>query len=382
MSTYTRPVMLLLCGLMLLTLAIAVLNTLVPLWLAHEQLPTWQVGMVGSSYFTGNLLGTLVTGWLIKRQGFNRSYYLASLIFAVGCVGLGLMTGFWSWMMWRFIAGIGCAMIWVVVESALMCSGTSRDRGRLLAAYMMVYYVGTVLGQLMISKMPTDLASVLPWVTALILTAILPLLFTRIVNDRSESQEATAIWPMLRLRHARLGVNGCIISGIVLGSLYGLMPLYLNHQGVSDAGIGFWMAVMVSAGIIGQWPIGRLADRFGRLLVLRVQVFIVILGCMAMLSNAAMGPALFVLGAAGFTLYPVAMAWACEKVEHHQLVAMNQALLLSYTVGSLLGPTFTSMLMQSYSDSLLFVMIAGVAFVYLLMLLRKAGHHTTPVAHA
>ncbi len=382
MSTYTRPVMLLLCGLMLLTLAIAVLNTLVPLWLAHERLPTWQVGMVSSSYFTGNLLGTMVTGWLIKRQGFNRSYYLASLIFAVGCIGLGLMVGFWSWMMWRFIAGIGCAMIWVVVESALMCSGTSRNRGRLLAAYMMIYYVGTVLGQLMVSKMPTDLVSVLPWVTALVLAAILPLLFTRIVNDRSESQEAVAVWPMLRLRHARLGVNGCIISGIVLGSLYGLMPLYLNHQGVSDSGIGFWMAVMVSAGIVGQWPVGRLADRFGRLLVLRVQVFVVILGCVAMLSNAAMGPALFVLGAAGFTLYPVAMAWACEKVEHHQLVAMNQALLLSYTVGSLLGPTFTSMLMQSYSDNLLFVMIAGVAFVYLLMLLRKAGHHPTPVAHA
>lgn len=382
MSTYTRPVMLLLCGLMLLTLAIAVLNTLVPLWLAHEHLPTWQVGMVGSSYFTGNLLGTLLTGWLIKRQGFNRSYYLASLIFAVGCAGLGLMTGFWSWMMWRFIAGIGCAMIWVVVESALMCSGTSRNRGRLLAAYMMVYYVGTVLGQLMISKMPTDLASVLPWVTALILAAILPLLFTRIVNDHSENHEPTPVWPMLRLRHARLGVNGCIISGIVLGSLYGLMPLYLNHKGFSDAGIGFWMAVMVSAGIVGQWPVGRLADRFGRLLVLRVQVFIVIMGCMAMLTNAAMGPTLFVLGAAGFTLYPVAMAWACEKVEHHQLVAMNQALLLSYTVGSLLGPTFTSMLMQSYSDSLLFVMIAGVAFVYLLMLLRKAGPHTTPIAHA
>lgn len=382
MSTYTRPVMLLLCGLMLLTLALAVLNTLVPLWLAHEHLPTWQVGMVGSSYFTGNLLGTMVTGWLIKRQGFNRSYYLASLIFAAGCAGLGLMVGFWSWMMWRFIAGVGCAMIWVVVESALMCSGTSRNRGRLLAAYMMVYYVGTVLGQLMISKLPTDLASVLPWVTAMVLAAVLPVLFTRIVNNRSESQEATPVWPMLRLRHARLGVNGCIISGIVLGSLYGLMPLYLNHQGVSDSGIGFWMAVMVSAGIVGQWPVGRLADKYGRLLVLRVQVFVVILGCLAMLSNAAMGPALFVLGAAGFTLYPVAMAWACEKVEHHQLVAMNQALLLSYTVGSLLGPTLTAMLMQNYSDNLLFMMIAGVAFIYLLMLLRKAGHHPTPVAHA
>ena len=382
MTTYTRPVLLLLCGLLLLTLAIAVLNTLVPLWLAHENLPTWQVGMVSSSFFTGNLLGTLLTGSLIKRFGFNRSYYLASLIFAVGCAGLGLMVGFWSWMVWRFIAGVGCAMIWVVVESALMCSGTSRNRGRLLAAYMMVYYVGTVLGQLMVSKLPTDLMSVLPWVTGMVLAAILPLLFTRIVNQNSEHQEATHVWPMLRLRQARLGVNGCIISGIVLGSLYGLMPLYLNHQGVSDSGIGFWMAVMVSAGIVGQWPIGRLADRFGRLLVLRVQVFVVIMGCLAMLSNAAMAPALFILGAAGFTLYPVAMAWACEKVEHHQLVAMNQALLLSYTIGSLLGPTFNAMLMQNYSDNLLFIMIASVSFIYLLMLLRKVGEHPTPVAHA
>lgn len=382
MTTYTRPVLLLLCGLLLLTLAIAVLNTLVPLWLAHENLPNWQVGMVSSSFFTGNLLGTLLTGSLIKRFGFNRSYYLASLIFAVGCAGLGLMVGFWSWMVWRFIAGVGCAMIWVVVESALMCSGTSRNRGRLLAAYMMVYYVGTVLGQLMVSKLPTDMMSVLPWVTGMVLAAILPLLFTRIVNQNSEHQEATHVWPMLRLRQARLGVNGCIISGIVLGSLYGLMPLYLNHQGVSDSGIGFWMAVMVSAGIVGQWPIGRLADRFGRLLVLRVQVFVVIMGCLAMLSNAAMAPALFILGAAGFTLYPVAMAWACEKVEHHQLVAMNQALLLSYTIGSLLGPTFTAMLMQNYSDNLLFIMIASVSFIYLLMLLRKVGEHPTPVAHA
>ncbi|AIR02046.1 MFS transporter [Pluralibacter gergoviae] len=382
MSTYTRPVLFLLCGLLLLTLAIAVLNTLVPLWLAHDNLPTWQVGMVGSSYFTGNLVGTLLAGRTIKRLGFNRSYYLASVIFAAACIELGVTLGFWSWLGWRFLAGIGCAMIWVVVESALMCSGTARNRGRLLAAYMMVYYVGTVLGQLMVSKLSTELMSVLPWATGLTLAAILPLLFTRIVNQHSESQEPTQIWPMLRLRQARLGVHGVIISGIVLGSLYGLMPLWLNHQGVSDAGIGFWMAVMVSAGIVGQWPIGRLADKFGRLLVLRVQVFVVIMGSLAMLSHAAMAPTLFILGAAGFTLYPVAMAWACEKVAHHQLVAMNQALLLSYTVGSLIGPTFTSMLMQSYSDNLLFIMIASVSFIYLLMLLRKAGHHPTPVAHA
>ena len=123
------------------------------------------------------------------------------------------------------------------------------------------------------------------------------------------------------------------------------------------------------------------ADRFGRLLVLRVQVFVVIMGCLAMLSNAAMAPALFILGLRA--LRSIRSRWrGPEKVEHHQLVAMNRALLLSYTIGSLLGPTFTAMLMQNYSDNLLFIMIASVSFIYLLMLLRKVGEHPTPVAHA
>ena len=72
------------------------------------------------------------------------------------------------------------------------------------------------------------------------LAGILPLLFTRVLNQQTENHDSTSITSMLKLRQARLGVNGCIISGIVLGSLYGLMPLYLNHKGVSNASIGFW----------------------------------------------------------------------------------------------------------------------------------------------
>ncbi len=383
MSTWSRPVIVLLCGLLLMTIAIAVLNTLVPLWLTHDALPTWQVGVVSSAYYTGNLAGTLIAGIIIKRLGFNRSYYLASVLFALATAALGLESGFWAWTLWRFVAGIGCALIWVVVESALLCSGTLRNRGQLLAAYMIVYYIGTVVGQLVVSKGGTALLTVLPWVTALVISAMLPLVFTRITAKGDDEEAAPGrMWPMLRRRSARLGINGCIISGILLGSLYGLMPLYLSHQGMSDATVGYWMALLVSAGIVGQWPVGRLADRYGRLLVLRVQVFVVILGALAMMSHAAMAPALFILGCAGFTLYPVAMSWACETVAHHELVAMNQALLLSYTTGSLLGPAMTSVLMQNYSDRVLFVMIAAVALVYLVMLLRKEDKQATPVAHA
>ncbi|GAB2943175.1 MFS transporter [Hafnia psychrotolerans] len=381
MSAYSRPVVLLLCGLLLLTVSIAVLNTLVPLWLSHEMLPTWQVGLVSSSYYCGNLVGTLLAGALIKRIGFNRSYYLSCIVFAIATAGLALSMTFWSWIGWRFFAGMGCALIWVVVESALLRSGTVKNRGQLMAAYMIIYYIGTVFGQLMLGMVSTELLNVLPWVTSLIVIAMLPLLLTHITNQDS-GQPHGAVWPMLKRRSARLGINGCVISGIILGSLYGLMPLFLNHQGMSDANVGYWMALLVSSGIIGQWPVGRLADRYGRLIVLRVQVFVVIVGSIAMLSGYAMAPTLFILGCAGFTLYPVAMSWACEKVNVDELVAMNQALLMSYTMGSLAGPTMTAMLMQSYSDRLLFVMIAVVALAYLVVLLRKADKHQNPVAAA
>lgn len=381
MSAYSRPVLLLLAGLLLLTISIAVLNTLVPLWLSHASLPTWQVGLISSSYFTGNLAGTLLAGLLIKRLGFTRSYHAACVLFALATAGLGLVDGFTGWLVLRFLAGIACALIWVVVESALMRSGTLHTRGQLLAAYMMVYYLGTVVGQLLLSGVATAVTAVLPWAFSLVVSAMLPLLFAPMAPP-SATAPRVALWPMLLRRNARLGVNGCIISGIVLGSLYGLMPLYLSHLGLSDGNVGYWMALLVSAGILGQWPVGRLADRDGRLMVLRVLVFMVILGSLAMLSHAAMSPALFVLGCSGFTLYPVAMSWACEKVNPDELVAMNQALLLSYTLGSLFGPTMTAMLMQRYSDHLLFVMIAAVALVYLVMLLRKPDRHHTPVATA
>ena len=269
---HTRPVLLLLCGLLLLTVSIAVLNTLVPLWLTHAQLST--AGGNGQlSYFSGNLLGTLVAGKLIQRVGFTRSYHLSCLVFAAATAGMVLSIDF-------ELAGLALLRrrrlrpIWVIVESALLRSGNLSNRGQLLAAYMIVYYLGTVTGQLLLSMTSTELLHVVPWVTAIVISAMLPMLFARVNRHEDEPQQA-AVWTMLKRRSARLGINGCIISGIVLGSLYGLMPLYLSHQGMSDANVGYWMALLVSSGIVGQWPVGR-ADRYGRSLVLRIQVFVVI----------------------------------------------------------------------------------------------------------
>ncbi|AKJ42627.1 MFS transporter [Pragia fontium] len=379
MSAFTRPVLLLLAGLLLFTTSMAVLNTLVPLWLIHDALSTWQIGVVSSSYFTGNLVGTLVAGFCINRFGFNRTYHYACILFTVATLLLGISVSFMSWTLWRLIAGIACAIIWVVVESALLRSGTIKVRGQLLAAYMVVYYAGTLFGQLLLGVVPTLLSSVLPWVIAILLAAILPLLFARFEKPKAEGKQQH-ILGMLKRRDARLGINGCVISGVVLGSLYGLLPLYLAHSGYQDADVGYWMALMVCAGIMGQLPMGRMADRYGRLFVLRIQVFAIIMSSLAVLNSYSLAPALFMLGLAGFTLYPIAMAWACEKAAPDELVAMNQTLLLSYTVGSLAGPALTAALMQYYSDRQLFIVIAVAAVIFMAMLFSKADRHHNPLA--
>lgn len=62
-----------------------------------------------------------------------------------------------------------------------MRSSTLHTRGQLLAAYMTVYYLGTVVGQLLLSGVATAVTAVLPWAVSLVVSAMLPLLFAPMV---------------------------------------------------------------------------------------------------------------------------------------------------------------------------------------------------------
>ena len=70
------------------------------------------------------------------------------------------VSGVAAWSGLRFLTGASCALVWVVVESALLRAGTLKTRGVLLASYMVVYYLGTVLGQLLIGWFPSDMVVV------------------------------------------------------------------------------------------------------------------------------------------------------------------------------------------------------------------------------
>ena len=376
MRTFTWPIALLLLGLLFQTVAFAVLNTVVPLWMEQSDAATWEAGLVGAFFFLGNLAGTLMAGGVIRKAGFKGSYQYACVLCAASTLLLLVFSGALAWSGLRLLTGISCALVWVVVESALLRAGTLKTRGILLASYLVVYYLGTVLGQLLLGWFPSNMSLVVTEVCVLSAVGMIPLLFARLESDSAGALFSTRVEVrmLLKRRSVFLGVVGCVISGVVLGTIYCLMPLFLKHQGMTHSSVGYWMALLIAAAILGQWPMGRLADKYGRAFVMKCQSLLVVAACAGLvLKGGLMAPSLIALGLAGFSLYPVAMAWGCEDASRDELVTMNQLLLLSYSVGTLAGPSLTSFLMQRYSDNWMPMVIALVALSFMPVLMLGGG---------
>lgn len=376
MRTFTWPIALLLLGLLFQTVAFAVLNTVVPLWMEQSEAATWEAGLVGAFFFLGNLAGTLMAGAVIRKAGFKGSYQYACVLCAASTLLLPVFSGAPAWSGLRLLTGISCALVWVVVESALLRAGTLKTRGILLASYLVVYYLGTVLGQLLLGWFPSDMSLVVTEVCVLSAAGMVPLLFARLESDSAGAVSSVhvEVRALLKRRSVFLGVVGCVISGVVLGTIYCLMPLFLKHQGMDHSSVGYWMALLIAAAILGQWPMGRLADKYGRAFVMKCQSLLVVAACAGLvLKGGLMAPSLIALGLAGFSLYPVAMAWGCEDASRDELVTMNQLLLLSYSIGTLAGPSLTSFLMQRYSDNWMPVVIALVALAFMPVLMLGGG---------
>ncbi len=68
-------------------------------------------------------------------------------------------------------------------------------------------------------------------------------------------------------RLSPLGVLGGLSSGIIIGVVYGLMPIYIA-QHFSVGFVAIFMAAIILGGAVLQYPIGWLSDRFDRRVVL------------------------------------------------------------------------------------------------------------------
>jgi MFS family permease len=333
------------------------------------------IGIVASALYIGILLGSLQIDRWITKVGHIRSFISFAILLASLVLLQSLWINIWYWSLLRLLGGIATAGVFIVIESWLLMESTPKYRGVILSVYLAFFYAALSLGQFLIDL--ADPMGPFPFfITATFLTlSILPVLLHR-SSEPKLTHQAGRLTLTQMYRISPHGFLGGVISGMLLAAVYGLVPVYAKEMGMSLSEIGTFMAILIFGGFSLQLPVGRLADKTDRRRVLNIASFSAASLAIAIaLLSPDTSPLLFALawlfGGFSFTLYPLSMACACEKVKDDQIVAATGGFVLSYGIGAIAGPLLAPLVMALLGSHALFYFLALISLILGLIGLRK-----------
>ncbi|WP_416777193.1 MFS transporter [Xenorhabdus budapestensis] len=326
-------------GLTVFAIASGYLMSLIPLSMAGFSIDTGYASWLASAYYVGLLIGSIMIEPVIAKIGHRFSFVSFLLLLAATVMVLPFFPNKEIWLLVRCIAGIAVAGIFVVVESWLLIGDSPKERARRLGLYMTSLYGGTTLGQLGIGFIGTQ--GIIPFaaILALLLIATLPPLFVRHGQPPILNHQRLSLKKITRF--SKPAIVGCMTSGIVMGTIYGLMPLSLSQSKFNTEQVGVLMAAIILGGMIIQPIISKLSIIMSKTLLLAMASLLGVFAIgMTYLSESylIMIVALALLGMSSFALYPLAITLACDKLDSSYIVAATQVMLLSYSIGSAIGP--------------------------------------------
>jgi len=101
-----------------------------------------EIGVILSSGFAGQLIGTLLSGWLAERFGRVRIASFTILIFAVMSLFCAMAWNAQALIVFRFIQGIGLGGEVPVAAAYISEMARAKGRGRFFALYELVFPLG------------------------------------------------------------------------------------------------------------------------------------------------------------------------------------------------------------------------------------------------
>ncbi|RVT47377.1 MFS transporter [Rheinheimera sediminis] len=354
---------------LLMVLASGVLTTYLGLRLAADSAAQIWIGGMMSAYYLGLVAGSKVGHKLIARVGHIRAFVASAGITTASALGHALIDDLAIWLVLRLMVGMGMMCMYMVLESWLNEQADSKNRGTVFASYMIVSYLGLVLGQLAISLNPELTLKPLLIVAMCFALCIVPLALTRRIHPAPLQPAPLKI--KLFWQKVPQSLTTIAMAGVIVGSFYGLAPAYIAHSGASTEQVAAYMATTVIAGLVAQWPMGRLSDKIKRSRLIRTNT--VLLGavvlCIAILPLSGILQLIFTFafGILAFTLYPLATALANQNVEQEHRVALSATILLTFGMGACIGPLIASTFMQLVGNSMLY---GFMALCTLLLFLR------------
>ena len=364
----------LLTGTALLLLGNGALGTLLALGMTTRGEPSWVVGMVAATYYAGLIFGTFFAHRLISRVGHIRVYAALGSTFSAATLAHPFFLDPAAWGGLRFVEGFCISGMFMCTESWLNERATNQVRGSIFSIYQITVYSALGCGQFLLNLGSIEGFGLFVVASIMVSLAVVPIAITRV--------EAPRLPELTRFGFARLyaisplGVVGCFAAGFVLGAFYGLGPVYAQKIGFDIPATTQFMGITIVGGLLLQWPIGRLSDRFDRrtvmvclcLAIFAVSLAIVIATGRTVFGLLILGP---IFGGVVFTLYPLAVAHANDHIEPQHLVPAAGGLLIAYSIGAGTGPLAASALMTVTGPMGLFEFAGAAALMTALFTLWR-----------
>lgn len=139
------------------------------------QFSNTDIGLAGSAYIAGAVLGAVFFGWLTDWLGRKKLFFITLTVYLVATAATALSWNLWSFMLCRFMTGAGIGGEYVAINSTIQELIPARVRGWTDLAINGSFWVGAAMGAAasIILLDPAYFAPDIGWRLAFLIGAIL-----------------------------------------------------------------------------------------------------------------------------------------------------------------------------------------------------------------
>ncbi len=358
------------------------LTTLLPISAASAGYSAETIGLIGSSYFLGMLVGTWMAPAIVGRAGYIRAFAAYAAVAAVATLAFPIAPWPAAWVVCRALIGFCFAGLFSVSDGWINAKATNANRGRMLAMSNVVNFSGSALGQQLLRADEPRSFTLFSAVAGLFMVSLLPMSFTAAEPPSAPKRGRLDIKSLYMA--SPVGAVAMTLVGFVNGTFWSLAALYIERLGLGTAVVSNFMTAMIIGSAVGPYPIARLSDLMDRRVVIIATAASAALFEVGLILSGArvalLYPLGFLLGLGLPVLYPLVAAHTNDRIGKEGTLTVASTLLFLYCTGAITGPLTASILMAHFGDIMLFVYCATVHFAIVAYVAWRMLRRQAPTA--